>query len=346
MLIWLPTDGSATVGRMAKETAEARRARILKELQRREARSCNSQVELMPQPPQRVFHWGAKDQERQLLDSTLQTPDVAFMVKVAALCSLPRTNPGSRDRYIRANGDWQLTLTAGGPDKRLPYGNVPRLLLAWMCREAVQTRQPRLILGRSLKDFMGELGMQSNSGGPRSDRTRLQNQMERLFCTSIELISTEKHRLHRVADHVTTHTDLWWSTRRPDEPVLFDSSVTLGQAFFNEILRSPVPVDMTLLKALRRSTLGLDLYFWLTCRYFTLAEPIELRWEQLYVQFGAQPNRPTRIAVQNFRADAIRELKKIKLAWPQIRYSLPYGGLLLMPTKPRIAPTKAPPLRA
>ena len=144
--------------------------------------------------------------------------------------------------------------------------------------------------------------------------------MERLFCTSIELISTDKHRLHRVADHVTTHTDLWWSMRRPDEPVLFDSSITLGQAFFDEILRSPVPVDMNVLKALRRSTLGLDLYFWLTCKYFTLAEPVKLRWEQLYEQFGAHPNRPTRIAVQNFRTDAVRELEKIKLAWPQIRY--------------------------
>ena len=327
---------------MGKETPEARRTRILEALERRENRNCDTQAELMPQ---RVFHWNGSDQERQLLESTLRTPDIAFMVKVAALCSLPRTNPGRRERYIRANGDWQLTMTAGGLKKRLPYGNVPRLLLAWICREAVRTRRPRLILGRSLKEFMAELGMHSDSGGPRSDRTRLQTQMERLFCTSIELISTDKHRLHRVADHVTTHTDLWWSMRRPDEPVLFDSSITLGQAFFDEILRSPVPVDMNVLKALRRSTLGLDLYFWLTCKYFTLAEPVKLRWEQLYEQFGAHPNRPTRIAVQNFRTDAVRELEKIKLAWPQIRYSLPQGALLLMPTKPRIAPTKAPPLR-
>ena len=247
-------------------------------------------------------------------------------------------------RAVRAD-DKGPGLVNGSRRYRTRESNIPRLLLAWICREAVRTRRPRLILGRSLKEFMAELGMHSDSGGPRSDRTRLQTQMERLFCTSIELISTDKHRLHRVADHVTTHTDLWWSMRRPDEPVLFDSSITLGQAFFDEILRSPVPVDMNVLKALRRSTLGLDLYFWLTCKYFTLAEPVKLRWEQLYEQFGAHPNRPTRIAVQNFRTDAVRELEKIKLAWPQIRYSLPQGALLLMPTKPRIAPTKAPPLR-
>ena len=87
---------------MGKETPEARRTRILEALERRENRNCDTQAELMPQ---RVFHWNGSDQERQLLESTLRTPDIAFMVKVAALCSLPRTNPGRRERYIRANGE-------------------------------------------------------------------------------------------------------------------------------------------------------------------------------------------------------------------------------------------------
>ena len=41
---------------------------------------------------------------------------------------------------------------------------------------------------------------------------------------------------------------------------------------------------MNILKALKRSTLGLDLYMWLVYRTFTLREPVTLRWRDLYRQ--------------------------------------------------------------
>ena len=37
-----------------------------------------------------------------------------------------------------------------------------------------------------------------------------------------------------------------------------------------EIIHHPVPLDMNILKALKRSSLGLDLYLWLTYRTFSL----------------------------------------------------------------------------
>ena len=48
-----------------------------------------------------------------------------------ALCSLPRTNPGNRLQYRRVNGPYKLIMIAGG-DNKLPYGNLPRLILAWL----------------------------------------------------------------------------------------------------------------------------------------------------------------------------------------------------------------------
>ena len=49
---------------------------------------------------------------------------------------------------------------------------------------------------------------------------------------------------------------LWWDPKRPGEPVLFESTIRLGEEFFNEIIRHPVPLDMNTLKALSRSPLG------------------------------------------------------------------------------------------
>ncbi len=46
---------------------------------------------------------------------------------------------------------------------------------------------------------------------------------------------------------------------------------------------------MNTLTALKRSTLGLDLYLWLTYRTFALRAPLRLTWKQLYQQFGAHP---------------------------------------------------------
>ena len=81
-----------------------------------------------------------------------------------ALCSLPRSNPGNRLQYKRVNGPYKLIMIAGG-DNKLPFGNLPRLLLAWLCSEAVKTRSRVLVLGPSLAKFMKTLGVYSSGGG-------------------------------------------------------------------------------------------------------------------------------------------------------------------------------------
>ena len=81
---------------------------------------------------------------------------------------------------------------------------------------------------------------------------------------------------------------------------------------------------MTTLKALKRSPLGRDLYFWLVYRTFTLKAPLRLSWKQLYRQFGAEPaNAGKHSTVKSFRVVCLRELKKIKRAWPDLNY--PHG---------------------
>ena len=55
------------------------------------------------------------------------------------------------------------------------------------------------------------------------------------------------------------------------------------------IIAHPVPLDLHILKSLSRSSLGLDLYLWLTYRTFALKAPMRLSWKALYRQFGADP---------------------------------------------------------
>ena len=289
--------------------------------------------------PQAVYHWTRDDQADALAAAREAEPDTGFMMRLLALCTLPRTNPGSRDRYVRRNGPFSLVMIAGGEIPKLPYGNIPRLLLAWVCTEAVRTQSRTLVLGRSLAEFMRTLGFDSRSGGRGGERTRLQNQMQRLFSTSVQLSHETVHGHQAITGPIASAMSLWWDPRRPEEPVFWDSTIRLGEDFFNEIIACPVPLDMNVLKAMRRSPLGLDLYLWLTYRLFGLTEPYKLTWRQLYRQFGVNQKADKRI-VDDFRKDVLRELGKLKDAWAGFDYRTPRGSLELRPTRPLIVPSR------
>ena len=295
------------------------------------------------------------------------------MARMMALCSLPRTNPGNRLQYKRVNGPYKLIMFSSGETK-LPYGNFPRLLLAWVCTEAVRTQSRELILGKSLSEFMKTLGVYTTDG---KAHTRLRNQMKRLFHAQVEFIYKDGPAEQFIASRVADRGEFWWDPKRPEEPMLWDSKIRLGacrelapsnqesttyepslvckllilgcrllipdrllgEEFFHEIIRHPVPLDMNTLKALKRCALGLDLYLWLTYRTFALRAPPRLTWKQVYRQFGPNPNNAaTHDAVQNCRRRILRELKKIKLAWPGLNYSTAKGVLILHPSTPVIAP--------
>ena len=288
--------------------------------------------------PQKFHHWTLARQVDHLVTAREAEPGLGYMARMLSLCSLPRTNPGRRLQYVRRNGPYTLVMSAGGLN-RLPYGNLPRLLLAWVSTEAVRTRRRTLMLGKSLSEFMRRLDVYSDSGGSRGMRTRLRNQMHRLFNASVQLLYEDDRRSVSMSSFVADRTDFWWNERKPNEPVLWDSTIRLGEDFFQEILRHPIPLDMNILSALKRSPLGLDLYMWLTYRNFTLKKVTALSWKDLYRQFGAHPERADdRYVVKDFRKDSLREMKKIKEAWPDLRYETVRGALIVAPSKPVIPP--------
>ena len=289
--------------------------------------------------PQARRSFTLADQVDQLVSASEATPDRGFLGRTMALCSLPRSNPGNQYRYVRRNGPYTLVMNAGGLSK-LPFGTNPRLILAWICTEAVRTGSRDLVLGRSLSEFMRKLGIASTNGRTQA---RLRNQMKRLFNCSVQLTYTAAGRETSASALVAELTAFWWNPKQPDQTGLWESKVRLSEAFFNEIISHPVPLDLTTLKALKRSPLGLDLYLWLTYRIFALTTPQQLTWKQVYCQFGAHPAKASdKFTVHAFRYKVLRELKKIKLAWPDLSYSAPPGVLILYPSVPNISPIPEP----
>ena len=63
-----------------------------------------------------------------------------------------------------------------------------------------------------------------------------------------------------VASRVADSGEFWWDTKHLDQSPLWESKIELGEKFFQEIIAHPVPLDMNILKAIKRSSLGLDFY--------------------------------------------------------------------------------------
>lgn len=100
---------------------------------------------------------------------------LVFTARAMVVATLPHSKP---DGFLfqRNNGDYTLTMMAD-PKFGLPYGSLPRLLLAWLTREAKRTQSPEIYLGKTFSAFLRALKL-TQSGGERGDATRLREYIE------------------------------------------------------------------------------------------------------------------------------------------------------------------------
>ena len=262
-----------------------------------------------------------------------QAGAIGFMARVLTQATMPHRK-SLNPVFSRKNGAFSLAMLAH-PDIGLPYGSIPRLLLSWMTTEAVRTKSPVLELGPTLSAFMAELGL-ARRGGERGDITRFRNQAMRLFCSTVSCRYEDKTHDAGGNLNIVEKYSLWWDPKAPDQMPLWKSTVMLGNSFFNEIVDRPVPVDMRVLKALKRSPMALDIYCWLTYRLSYLRTPMEIPWAVLQMQFGADYTR-----TRGFKESFLSHLRAVHVLYPEANVEEGEKGLLLKPSKPHIA-TKKP----
>ena len=173
------------------------------------------------------------------------------------------------------------------------------------------------MLGHSLKDFMGKLGLDS-SGGQRGDITRLKLQAKSLFSSVVSIIEDDDkaHNSFGVESIMMVRgAQLLWNPRNPDEPGLFNSRLSLTEDFFKMITDRPVPIDLRVLHALRRSPLSMDIYVWSVYRLFITRQKIIIPWIGLKGQFGAN-YASTPQGLLDFKREFKKRLKEVLLYPP------------------------------
>lgn len=254
---------------------------------------------------------------------------VGFMARALVQATMPHKQVDGAE-FVRSNGAFTMALLSPS-HVGLPYGSIPRLLVAWVTTQAVRTGERELVLGDNLSQFMRELDMMP-TGGRWGTVTRLKDQMRRLFASSVTCTYDSGDRFAIDSVRVVDSARLWWDPKNPEQAALWDSTLTLGERFFEEIIQRPVPIDLRALKALRRSPMALDIYCWLTYRMSYLKRPSVLPWEALQAQFGADYT-----LTRQFKAAFLKHLKAVALVYPEARLEVLDHGLELRPSPPHVA---------
>lgn len=260
---------------------------------------------------------------------------LGFMARAMVMATLPHKNPNT-GQFFRRNGNYTLTITAMAKDVGLPYGTYPRLMLAWISTEAVKTKNPELVLGRSFSGFMSELGLVP-IGGRWGSISRLKDQMKRLFSAGFNCRnSNDENQYLGFNLALADKFDLWWEPKNPDQSSLWDSTLTLNSQFFNEIIDRPIPVDMRALKALKGSAMALDIYTWATWRAFTArGKKVMIPWPLLQAQFGAD-HADTKEGRYGFKRQFRTQLVKVKTVYPDLNMEPIDTGIMLLPSRPHV----------
>lgn len=264
---------------------------------------------------------------------------IQFIARVFVQVTLPHSKPASNE-VERSNGSVRVSLMA--PARiGLPYGSIPRMVFVWMCSEVVRKKSRELCLGDSLSDFMKKTGLLDSgrcvTGGRNGSLRRVKEQCRRLFATTVTMMSDTAERACDRRLVLSDESDIWWEPIRPDQRTLFRSTLRLSEAFYQEVIRAPVPVDVRALRALRRSPLALDVYVWLTYRAFRLTGKVSIPWPSLQRQFGAgYPETPRGRA--DFRQRFRRAMRKVELVYGAIvgKVSMNEKHLTLMPMPPHV----------
>lgn len=285
--------------------------------------------------------------------------EVGYICRTLVQATLPYREPKNNPpAWGRTNGRVSLVLQPGYAMRQVktiapngkehvsvepvclgyPYGSIPRLVVAWIGREVKQKKEREIDLGPSLTCFMQDLGLNSATGGKNGSITRLKEQMRRMFAARIALLDNPdvnsidwKNASYQLADK----TQIWWESKDdPQQPGLFSSRVLLSENFFKELMESPVPLDMRALRVLKNSPSALDLYCYLTYRFFALRNRTTVPWAELKQQFGSEVSNP-----RKFKWQFAQALKSV-LAVYDCKVDLAETGLILSPSKtsvPKIA---------
>lgn len=259
-----------------------------------------------------------------------------YMIRALVQATLPHLDPKLPKGmlYSRDTGRLTLTIAPSSPKHGIPYGSIPRIIMAWLCTEVVLNKDRILLdrtisLGKSQADFLKKLQMHNNG----HDIRRLKDQSLRLFKSVISAEYTDESQgdfSTRLL--ITDQSNVFWHPNTASQCSLWESTLLLSESFCKEVIAGAVPFSMRVYHSLSKSPMAMDIYTWLTYRMFVLRRSgrpfVFIPWMGLMAQFGSHYGMrlirlgeskvsDERQALYSFKSNFIKRLREVLIFYPE-----------------------------
>jgi hypothetical protein len=263
-----------------------------------------------------------------------------FLHTVMCQVGMPRRATHARS-FERTSGPFSITLEAGRlwngkqwVEQPLPYGTTPRLVMVHLSSEAIRTRNRRVEVGDSVRQFLQVLGI-NDGGGPRGGYTVFRKQMEALAASRLTIGMMSEGRVVTVDAKPIKRFEAWLQ-HDGAQHTLWPGVLELSQEFYETLAQHAVPLDYRALAAIKHSALALDIYTWLAHRLCRIDKPsgVMLSWENLREQFGQEYGNS-----KDFKREFRSVLRQVWLVYPDANVEEVAGGIHLWNSPPPIRKT-------
>jgi hypothetical protein len=268
--------------------------------------------------------------------------EMNFMHSIMCQVGLPRSKVAG-DRFERSCGNAALLVKAGElwdgkqfVQQEIPYGAMPRLILAYMNTYAITKRTPVIPIGNSAREFLKLLGKDS-SGGPRGTLTTFRKQIQALAACHMVLGFNANGMAQTFNGRPIDRFEAWLSNGDSGQQTLWPGVITYSDTYYNTLIEHAVPIDVRAYYALKGSSLAMDIYIWLAERLYRLgAKPLRLNWKNLRDQFGQEYKGKE--ADKDFKKKFTKALNSVKVVYPTAKVQIVEFGLQLAASPPPIPP--------
>lgn len=281
------------------------------------------------------------DIDRRVVDAAMrymsdEDGDVGFVYSGWAQAALPH-------RKLPDDEVWQIqtekvTLLVE-PGKRVvadgkpvsvgvPYGSRARLIMLYLQTEALRTGSREIELGRSLRAWLGRMGIPQ--GGKSIKEVR--EQAERISRCRLTFHIQQGGRAGLLNQHILD-TAMFLTGEDPGQGSLFVETARLSETFFEQLQRHPVPIEEAAIRAINNNSMALDIYCWLAYRLHVLPGSRAITWKAMHAQFGSGFSR-----LDHFRPRFLENLQLALAVYRDAKVEVSAKGVLLQPSRPPVPP--------
>lgn len=242
---------------------------------------------------------------------------VLYFARIFGQARLPITDPGNVIAWSWSTPGLTLTarpglaITQGKPvSVGYPQGITARLILLWICTEAVRSRSRDLSTQPPVTKLLDRLGVPVEA-------SELCEQMRRLTSATWTVIRDNAVDMRTWERTMSIASRAVWPAN-DDTPLL--PALYLSDTFFDEVTTDPLVLDARVCRAVADSAIRFDIYTWLVAH--ATSDTRVVSWQEIDAQF-----RPILGADARHMFEA--ELTAVLDAAPGVRVDVTADGITI-----------------